>query len=698
MTNQTAIKKTQTLYLCEKPSQGRDIAKLLSCTEKGSGFLQHKSNNTIVSWCFGHLLEAAKPDAYCENIKPWRMEVLPIIPVEWELEIKDKSKIQFKTIQALLKETRTVVIATDADREGEVIAREILEYCKFKGTIKRLWLSALDDVSIQKALCEIREGYTTENLYYAGLGRQRADWLIGMNMTMAASVIFGKYGEGVLSVGRVQTPTLKLIVDRDKAIEDFKPKNYFELIAQFTTQENEPKSFYAKWQAPEYECDEEGYLLNYALIQSFADKVRNKPACVFSFDDKQKNQHAPLCLSLSQLQKIASSKWGYSASKTLETAQSLYETHKAITYPRTDCGYLPESQHSQAKEIFDVLEYVNLDFAEVIMNCDINQKSMSWNDKKITAHHAIIPTTNKNVLLSKMSDAEQKIYDLICKYYLAQFLGDYEYVQRTITVLCEGEKFKASSNTSVSLGWKRVLNASVKENADKNMEEEETAFGSIPYLTENQILLHTDEKILTKHTKPPAHFTEGTLIEAMKSIGKLVDEKYKKILKETAGIGTEATRASIIETLFLRNYIQRKQKSLIATERGKNLISCLPSMVCDPILTAEWEQALDKVGEGQLNLDAFMKNQGELLNCMLNAISDEAKKNPETIRKLNAHQEKIPKQNANANGKHKCTVCDKPLSRRVSSKDKTYFWGCTGFPKCRFTAKDSGGLPIYTSA
>lgn len=608
------------LYLCEKPSQARDIARILECKERGDGFL---SNSTMtVSWSFGHLLELEGPSHYCENSKPWRMEILPIIPDEWHLAVKSASRKQFTILKKLLKETETVIIATDADREGELIARELLALCRFKGSIKRLWLSALDDSSIKKVLADIRDGKTTENLYYAALGRQRADWLMGMNMTMATSALFSKRGEGVLSVGRVQTPTLKLVVDRDITIENFKSNDYFELIAQFTTQQQQ--HFYAKWQAPKPECDEEGRCLNKHIVMTFAAKVRGKPGQIELFEDKVKFQPAPLCLSLSQLQKLASSRFGLSAQRTLDIAQSLYETHKAITYPRTDCGYLPESQFSESSFIIKNLKKINEALSDLIEFCNLNFKSLIWNDSKITAHHGMIPTLNEQINITKMNEEERKIYDLICRYYVAQFLGDYEYTQRSVKVLCEAEPFKATSITPIKLGWKRAL-----KNITEN-ECEEDHLSIIPVLQRNEKVMHTDEKILTKQTQPPARFTEGTLIDAMKTIGKYVqDEKFKKTLKETAGIGTEATRANIIETLFKRNYLEKKGKQIMATTKGRQLITLLPTVICDPALTAQMEQDLDSVSQGQLKLESFFSRLKESLRHMLTSLQQTAL-NPST--------------------------------------------------------------------
>lgn len=656
------------LYICEKPSQARDIAKILGCKEKGDGFLADRT--TVVSWCLGHLLEMAAPAHYCEHLKPWRMDVLPVIPDKWETVVKESCKKQFNVLKKLIKSCKTVIIATDADREGEVIAREILAFCQFKGEIKRLWLSALDDASIKKALADIRAGKNTEDLYYAGLGRQRADWLIGMNMTMAASVLYGKDNGGVLSVGRVQTPTLKLIVERDAKIENFQSKKYFELTAQFVTAKDQ--IFTAKWQPPQQACDEEDYCLSEDIVMAFAAKIRGKTGQIEHFEDKLKKQSVPTCLSLSQLQKLASSQFGLSAQKTLDTAQSLYETHKVITYPRTDCGYLPESQFQEAVFVLNNLKKLNANFSELIERCDINFKSPTWNDKKITAHHGIIPTLNTRIEITNMREEERKIYELICRYYLAQFLGDYEYSQRSVNVLCEDEHFKATSHTPIKYGWKMAFD---KANPEETELDEPS--NSIPTLQPNEVVKHITETLQTKQTTPPARFTEGTLIDAMKSVGKSVqNEKLKQILKETAGIGTEATRAAIIETLFKRNYIEKKGKHLVATAKGKQLIALLPTVVCDPLLTAEWEHALETVAQGQLTFEDFLQQQTELIRKMVKALQDSA-----------------PKTTISDTRIYRCLECSKPMIRRKSNKHDRYFWGCSGFPTCRYLAEDREGIP-----
>lgn len=595
------------LYLCEKPSQGRDIARVLGVNQRNETHL--KGKDIIVTWCIGHLLETVSPDFYCDDLKPWRLEKLPIVPKAWQMQVVEKTKKQFNAIKKLLKETQHVVIATDADREGEVIAREILGLCCYNGKIERLWLSALDDASIKKALLELKDGTKTEKLYFAGLARQRADWLVGMNLTMAATSLFSQRGEGVLSVGRVQTPTLKLVVNRDREIENFKSKDYFVLLVQFTAANQE--SFWATWQVPHDIADEEGHCLNKEIIESILSKIKEQSAVVSDFTESNKQQSPPLCLSLSALQKLASSRFGFSAKQTLEIAQSLYEKHKATTYPRTDCGYLPESQLAEANLILKNLVLMHPELRAIVAQCDIKIKSSSWNDKKITAHHGIIPTSNSQVDIKKMSADELKLYDLICRYYVAQFLGNYIFNHRSVLVHYQNETFKATSSIPVTSGWRLAL-----------QETEEEVSSNIPLLKQDEALKTQQQRIETKQTKPPARFTEGTLIDAMKNIGKYVtNPELKKVLKETAGIGTEATRANILETLLRREYLTRKGKQLISTQKGRALINLLPSTITDPATTAQWEQELENIVDGNMTLDTFLQHQAKNLEVLLDALA-----------------------------------------------------------------------------
>lgn len=665
------------LFICEKPSQARDISRILGANQKREGFIE--GAGVIVTWCLGHLLEAAKPDYYCKDLKPWRIEKLPIVPKDWRMEPVLRVQKQLTIVKKMIKSAKHIVIATDADREGELIAREIMAYCKYDGIVERLWLSALDDASIKKALKMIKPGHETENLYFAGLSRQRADWIVGMNMTMATSCLFGKFGEGVLSVGRVQTPTLQLIVTRDRAIEQFKPKDYFELFANFVD-ENKAGAW-LKWNIPELlQQDESGRCLDKAAVSHVATKIHDKPAKITQLTKLKKKQAPLLPYSLSELQKKASALYGYTATKTLSIAQELYEKHKAITYPRTDSGYLPLSQHGESREVLDALLKIDLSLSTLVNGCDISLKSASWNDKKVTAHHGIIPTTNQSVNLSSMSVEARKIYDLIRIVYIAQFLGDFKYEQTKIVVVSEGEEFSATGRIPLVLGWKKIFDKEDKTEAIKGDGEVAQDF---PKWREGQMLYVEQEKITDKKTKPPAQFTEGTLIGAMESIGRYVeDPALKKILRDTSGIGTQATRAAIIEILIRRDYITRYKKKLISTEKGRALTDLLPDAVKDPATTAKWEQDLDDMAAGNLDQGLFLANQNESLSKMLEAlISGYSKQDPSIQNRKSAPSE------------HPCPVCEKPLVRRKPKSKNSYFWGCSGYPECTTTLSDIKGKP-----
>ncbi len=465
-----------TLYLCEKPSQGRDIAKVLGVTQRHDGYLA--GDGVLVSWCVGHLLELAPPESYCKNLKPWRMAILPVIPPTWTVQPNPKTKTQLHVLQTLLKQVDHVVIATDADREGDVIGREVLAYCHFEGTVERLWLAALDEASIRKALADLRPGQSTYPLYQAGLGRQRADWLIGMNMTMATSALFSGPGQGALSVGRVQTPTLNLIVERDLLIEHFQATDYFVLAIQCQAENG---AFWAKWEPGEDQTDLDGRCVKRELADAVSAQLVNQSACVVAFEEKAKKTPPPVCYSLSSLQKACSSQLGLTAKDTLKVAQALYEQHKAITYPRTDTGYLPENQFSEAQTVLDALVAIDPELHPLVEQADPTWRSPAWNDKKVTAHHGLMPTANRKVSLSALSETERAVYDLIRKAYLAQFLGVYEYLHRQVTLSAAEETFKASCQLSQRQGWKAVR-------AAEDLDSETKKTQVIPALTQGASL------------------------------------------------------------------------------------------------------------------------------------------------------------------------------------------------------------------
>ena len=667
------------LYLCEKPSQARDIAKVLGVTQRHDGYLS--GNGNAVTWCFGHLLEMAEPHAYDAQYKRWSLDSLPIIPSQWKLTTKKQAHKQFTIIKKLLKMTRHVVIATDADREGEVIAREVMEAGNFQGQISRLWLSALDDTSIRKALDNILPGTQTEALYHAGVARSRCDWLVGMNLTRFYSLKAQQAGyQGVLSVGRVQTPTLRMVVDRDQTIAKFIPKPYWNVIAIL---EEQNQKFIARWLPPEEHTDHEGRCLNKSLAQQvqqqIQDQIPNALATITSANTTRKKQAAPLLFSLSSLQQFCDKAFSMGANQVLETVQSLYEKHKATTYPRTDCEYLPRSQKPDATGILKQLSGI---YPEPTQQANTNLISRAWNDKKVTTHHAIIPTNIKpNV--SAMTATEKKVHDAICRRYLMQFYPAYEYDQTIILLDILQHHFKTTGKIDRNEGWKQVLpkRSSVTTPTNTKTSSKTNQAQTLPPLRSGQQVPVIDIKNEEKQTQPPKHYTEGTLIAAMKNAAKeITDAALKKILKETTGIGTEATRAAIIELLLKRDLLNKQKKYLKATEAGISLIQALPEAVKSPGTTALWEQSLEGIAEGKVSSNAFLKSQEEWLIALIN---QEKQKNSLSIKSTD--------NTPTISTTYTCPKCQNLLTRRKGKKG--YFWGCSSYPDCTFTINDYRGKP-----
>lgn len=593
------------VFVCEKPSQARDIAAVLGATRKSEGFLA--GDDVAVTWCYGHLFETAPPESYDPALKKWSLHTLPILPSEWKLELKPSAAKQFKAIRSLVKRAGTVVIATDADREGETIGREVLDACHWRGPVQRLWLSALDPASIRKALAQILPGEKTAPLYAAGVARSRADWLVGMNLTRAYTLINRTASaDGVFSVGRVQTPTLRLVVDRDREIEAFVSKPYWDVIADLQNP-GRPQPFKTRWRVPDEHADAEGRCTNERAARTVAQSVPGTGGRVELAQTERKHQPPPLPYDLSTLQQDCSRRFGMTAQATLDTAQRLYETYKATTYPRTDCQYLPTEQFGAAADILAAVRRSHWDraMAALIANADMRLRSRAWNDSKITAHHAIIPTSAP-VRVADMGEDDRRVYDLVVRRYLAQFYPNYDYDQTRIEARFGSEVFAATGVTPVTTGWKAVYVEALEG------EDEPEGAAPLPRLSQGDALVCLSARVDAKQTKPPARYTEGTLLQAMKSVGAHVDDPaLKKILRETSGIGTEATRASIIETLVQRAYIERqgKKKALVSTAKGRQLIDTLPAPVKDPATTALWEQALEEIAAGRAPMGPFLERQ-----------------------------------------------------------------------------------------
>ncbi|MDR1662317.1 MAG: DNA topoisomerase III, partial [Azoarcus sp.] len=449
------------VYLCEKPSQGKDIARVLGVSRRGDGC--QSGPGVIVTWCIGHLLETAPPEGYGERYKRWTIEALPILPDVWRNEVKSSTAKQFKIVQQILGQASELIIATDADREGEMIAREIVDWCGFSGPIQRLWLSALNDASIRKALGALKPGAETLPLYHAALARSRADWLVGMNLSRLFTLLGQRAGySGVLSVGRVQTPTLKLVVDRDREIERFVAVPYWAIDVRLSAGNS---SFLARWIAPESTTDEAGRCLRQSVAQAAAERLRAAgEARVVSVDTERVRESPPLPFDLGTLQEVCSRQLGLDVQETLDIAQALYETHKATTYPRSDSGYLPESMFSEAPTVLKSLVQTDPGLRPLIEKLDTAQRSRAWDDGKISAHHGIIPTLEP-ANLAAMNEKERAVYRLIRAHYLAQFLPHHEYERTKVMLTANEETLQANGKRVVVLGWREVLAQDTSEEA-----------------------------------------------------------------------------------------------------------------------------------------------------------------------------------------------------------------------------------------
>lgn len=645
------------LYIAEKPSLGRAIADVLPKPhKKGDGFIQ-AANGDCVSWCVGHLLEQAQPDAYNPEYKSWKFEHLPIVPDKWQLKPKAATRSQLSVLKKLVKQANTLVNAGDPDREGQLLVDEVIAYLGVTGDklhqTQRLLVSDLNPQAVKRALTQLRSNREFIPLSTSALARSRADWLYGMNMTRAYTIQGKKVGyQGVLSVGRVQTPLLGLVVRRDEEIAHFQSKPFYEVLAHLATEKQE--TFSAKWQ-PSEAClpymDEEGRVLARGLAQNVVNRISDKPALVTQLASKDKKQYPPLPYSLSALQIDAAKRFGMSAKDVLDTCQSLYERHKLITYPRSDSRYLPVEQHSLAPV---VLRAVSQGAGELLQGAnapDPKLKSKAWDDKKVDAHHAIVPT-EKTANLSSLSLREKQLYLHIARQYLAQFYPAYCYSETTVQVTIEGGLFNTKARQDQSLGWKQLFarqepngskasgNQSTEESTGKDDEENDEFIGQLPPLKLGQVLHCTRGELLEKNTQPPKAFTDATLLSAMTGISRYVtDPEVRKILKETDGLGTEATRAGIIELLFKRGFLQRLGKSIVSTDVGKGLINSLPASATTPDMTALWEVSLNGICHKETSYQAFMQpllgilstliqNAGAQLPTALNGLKGQGYRKP----------------------------------------------------------------------
>jgi DNA topoisomerase-3 len=602
------------VYIAEKPSLGRAIATGFDGRQqKRDGYIE-LDNGDCVTWCIGHLLEQAEPDKYDAAYGKWSLQHLPIVPIKWQLVPKKNTQKQLSVVKRLLKTATHIVNAGDPDREGQLLVDEVVTYCGVKTSIienaGRLLINDLNTSAVKKALQNMRANREFLGLSISALARSRADWLYGLNLTRAYTLLGQRGGySGVLSVGRVQTPVLGLVVRRDQDIAHFTSTPFFDVIATLETLNK--VTFTAKWQ-PSEACgpyqDEEGRVLSRKLAQTVVNKTQGQDASVTDYKVQNKQSLAPLPYSLSILQIDASKRFNLSPKKVLDVCQSLYEKYQLITYPRSDSRYLPKEQFVQASEVLSVIKSNVPSFTSAVDNANPKLKSKAWDDSKVDAHHAIIPT-NRTKALGSLTPDEAKIYQLIASQYLMQFYGPHKYQEQVAKIDIAGGEFIAKGKLTKDLGW-----LALTKSANTKTETETV----LPNLSKGESLHCIESQLLEKQTSAPKHFTDATLLGAMTGIARYVqDSKIKKILKETDGLGTEATRASIIDLLFRRQFMHKIGKEIHATETGKALIKALPSETTYPDMTAIWEANLDKIAQRQLRYEAFMQPLTESITQLI---------------------------------------------------------------------------------
>jgi DNA topoisomerase-3 len=538
---------------------------------------------------------------------------LPISPTEWKLTIKTPELLE--TIRSLLPRVDVVVNAGDPDREGQLLVDEVLYFLSYQGPVERVLISDLNPSAVRKAINALQPNTKFRSLYDAAVGRQRADWLYGINMTRFYTVLGRNAGHqgGVLSVGRVQTPLLGLIVRRDLEIERFQPKTYFSIIADVA---GAAHPFLASWwpgPGADDAIDDEGRLISAAYAAAVERKTAGQSGSVAQATGDKKSEPAPLPYSLAQLQIDAGRRLGLNPKVILEVCQSLYETHRLTTYPRSDCSYLPEGHLCQAADVVRAIAGVDQKLTAAAVAADLAVRSRAWNDAKVTAHHAVIPTP-RSASGQRLSPNERNVYNLIARRYLAQFFPPHEYHQFDAKLVVAGERFVAKGRQPISQGWRRLYESPTdREDVDSKggdttaTDDDVEPHSPIPPLQPGQVVWLARTKTIEKKTKPPTRFTSASLVQAMTGIARYVlDPRIKALLRETDGIGTPATQANIIQTLFDRHYIEEEKCQIVSTPTARALIRALPDVATQPDMTALWEATLRKVQDRQAPLDGFL--------------------------------------------------------------------------------------------
>ncbi len=582
------------LIIAEKPSVARDIAKVLKCNGRRDGFIE--GEGYVITWAVGHLITLAEPEDYNEIYKKWDYKTLPILPEEINIKPYEKTVKQLKIITSLVNrdDVDSLICATDSGREGELIFRYVYTYTKSEKPFKRLWISSMTDEAIQHGFDTLKDGKEYDDLYYSAKCRSESDWLVGINATRA----YTTKNYVLLSVGRVQTPTLALIVNRDHEIKDFKPQDYFEVLANYG-------EFNGTWFEGKVS---ETKILKKDLADAIAAKIIDKKGVVSKVSNKKNKLLPPTLYDLTELQRDGNRYYGFTAQNVLTIAQSLYEKRKLITYPRTDSRYLSDDMKGVVKSTMQKISVPPYNKAiEPVLAKGLKFSKRIIDNKKVTDHHAIIPT-NKQPNLNGISEDEKKIYNLIVKRFIAVFYEPHLYNTTELIVEVEGETFVSKGKVITQDGWKKLYKA------EKDKKDTE-----LPVLKKGDFIEVVGSELLVKKTSPPKPYTEATLLSAMENAGRFVDEDDLKEQLKESGFGTPATRAGIIERLIQVKYIRRKGKSLQPTPKGIKLIAIVPEELKSPVTTGKWEKGLTKIAKGELEADKFMSSIRRFVAYIVNA-------------------------------------------------------------------------------
>lgn len=712
------------LYIAEKPSLGRAIAAALPAPhQKGPGWIRCGQGDqaVTVSWCIGHLLEPAEPGTYDPRWQKWRQEDLPLFPERWEVTPKDSVRQQLNVLESLIRQADTIVHAGDPDREGQLLVDEVIRYFGANCPVQRILINDLTPAAVARAIRSPRENREYRRLSQSALARQRADWLYGINLTRFYTLSYQQQGQqGVYSVGRVQTPVLGIVVERDHTIEHFEPRPFYRIEATChgIEPDSDPSPFTARWlpnEAFREHLDDEDRLLDKATAEQIAGAVEGRPGTITESRFRDRNEAPPLPLSLSALQIEAGRLFRMGAKDVLDTAQNLYERHQLITYPRSDCRYLPEGHYDQRQAVIRAIGQVDGDLTPACDQADLARRTAAWNDKQVDAHHAIIPTSRPSAN-GKLTAAESKIYNLIARFYLMQFSAEAVHREGRLTVSIGEHRFRATETAILTPGWKN-LEIRLREGAQVPRKAQ------LPRLEKGEPALCDQTRIRERKTQPPQHFTDATLLSAMTNIARFVsDPELRKTLRETDGLGTEATRAAIIDTLFKRDYLYRDSRHIKATDKGKALIGALPDTVSKPDMTAIWEATLETIKRGEGDPRQFLADLKQQISGFIRTrpgAADSAGRpqpaTPHCPKCRTAMRERDGKfgrfwactrfpdcngtrpleDHAPADGTSQkpvpCPHCFSPLVRRQGKKG--WFWGCSNFPACRQTIDDDDGKP-----